>query len=156
MFEQWKLKMGVAALSWLLTFLVAVLFLLPITRKIYQYPFLEMNVLFIVVFITLTRYIFLLKFTFFGYSQWIKALLIIACAPGFLYILRRFKSFQEYLGERGVENFMIHLPYDQQVPLAKYVTAEMIFFGAGSLMVILVFAMRMLISIWRLHNKGTI
>lgn len=156
MFKNWKLKIGVELISWLFTALIVVLFLIPITRRIYQYPFLWMNVLFIVVFITITRYIFLLKYTFLGYSQRMKALLILACAPGFIFILRRFKSFQEYLGERGVEQFMIHLPHDQQVPLAKYVTAEMIFFGAGSLMVIILFAIRMLISIWRQHNKGTV
>lgn len=156
MFKNWRLKLILEIVSWILTALVVTFFLLPITRKIYQYPFLQMNILFIVVFITLTRYIFLLKHTFFAYSQWFKVLLIFACVPGFLYTLRSFKSFQEYLGEKGVEGFMFHLPHLQQVPLAKYVTAEMIFFGAGSLLTIIIFGFRMLISIWRLHNKGTV
>ena len=154
--KNWKIKLTVELLGWFIAGLVALIFLLPITSKIFQYPFLKINVAFIVIFITLARYIFLLKHTFIAYNQWLKAILMIGCIPAFIYVLRLFKRFQEYLAEKGVEHFMNHLPYEQQVSLGKYVTAEMLFFGAAALISILVFALRMMVSIWRLHNRGTV
>lgn len=154
--EKWRIKLSVELIAWLMTGLLLILFILPITRKIYQYPYIGTNIIFIIVTVTLVRYTFLLKHTFLARIQWLKALLILASVPAFLYILRLFKDFQEFLSERGVESIMLHLPHVQQLRLGKYITAEMLFFGSASMICIILFAFRMLISIWRQHNKDTV
>ena len=143
-------------IAWLITCLVVLLIVLPITHKIYRFPFLFENIYFVILTITLLRHIFLLKFTIIARVQWVKALLILSCVPLFLYTLKLFKGFQEFLSEEGVESVMIHLPHNQQMGLGKYITSEILFFAGAAMICTIALAFRLLISIWRQHNKGTV
>jgi hypothetical protein len=40
--------------------------------------------------------------------------------------------------------------------MANYIKNEFTFFSIGSLIALAAFPVRMIISVWRLHNKGTV
>ncbi len=148
----WRLEL----LWWLLTVLVAVGLLFPILREIPNYPFLLLNLVFIIVLITFARYIFLLKHTFLAKRQKLKVVLLFLCIPLIFYLINGINYFQTFLDEQGVESFMSDLPFESQAPLAEYIRTEMIFFGVGSLISAVMMPFRMLVSIWRLKNRGTV
>ena len=148
----WRLEL----LWWLLTALVVAGLLYPILREIEDYPFLVLNVIFIVISITFARYIFLLKHTFLAKKQWLKVVLVFLCIPIILYLINGINYFQTFLDEQGIESFMSGIELEAQYSLAAYIRNEMIFFGVGSLISAIIMPFRLLISVWRLHNRGTV
>ena len=148
----WRLEL----LWWLLTALVVVGLLYPILRDIKDYPFLVLNIVFIVTSITFARYIFLLKHTFIAKRQWAKVVLVFLCIPIILYLVNGINYFQTFLDEKGIESFMSGIDLEKQYALVSYIRNEMIFFGVGSLISAIIMPFRLLISVWRLHNRGTI
>ncbi len=140
-------------LGWLITLIIIVLMLRPIEKEIYQFPFKESNIIFLVVFFTLIRYIFLLKFTFFARWQWIKTFLVFGCIPLFLFLVKRLTEFQRYVDDIGIYHTMIHLPSSRQDMMANYINTEMVFFGTAAIIATIGFFFRLIISIWLFHNR---
>lgn len=151
-----KYYLVLEVIGWSFAFFLAWLILLPIGKHVFGYPFKVHNYWFVVAFVTLVRYIFLIRFTFFGPVQWLKALLFLGCVPLFIYLLRLFSQFSRFADENGLESIMTHLLNDQQTDLSQYIRAEMIFFGAGSMISTVIFALRLLASIWLYHNRKII
>lgn len=82
--------------------------------------------------------------------------MMVGCIPLFLYTLRQFKAFNEYINDEGLQSFMYHLTNMGQESMEPYIRSEMTFFAVATLMTTVVFFFRLLISIWRYHNKGTV
>ena len=141
---------------WIFTAIVAAAIIYPISDKIHNYPFLVINVIFIIVFITFTRYLFLLKYTFLAHRRTLKALLIALCLPALFYLISELNIFYAFAGEEGLETFMLHLPLEQKETLKTYIRNEMVLFGTGSIIVGVLLPLRLLRSIWRNYNKGTV
>jgi len=141
---------------WIATALLLVGVLFPIYKVEADYPFWITNILFILVSVTFTRYIFLLKHTFLARHQWGKVAIIILCIPLFIYLIKVMHQFQLYLDGIGLQDIFGHLSYNGQERMTKYVQAEMLFFGAASIIVTVLLPFRMLISYWRTLNRGTV
>jgi len=141
---------------WIATALMLMGVLFPIYKVEANYPFWITNILFILVSVTFTRYIFLLKHTFLARFQWGKVAIIILCIPLFIYMIKVMHQFQLYLDEIGLQDIFAHLSYNGQEHMTKYVQAEMLFFGAASIIVTGLLPFRMLISYWRTLNRGTV
>ncbi len=142
---------------WLITTVVVILLMTPIYTGLgMNYPFYPSNIAFIVVFITFTRYIFLLKYTFFSHIAWIKAILIFFPIPLFFYFMDSLYDFQRFLDEEGLISLMGSMNVDQQYGLAKYIRYEKLFFGTGAMVTIIMLPIRMIVSIWRVRNRGTV
>ncbi|MFQ5446208.1 MAG: hypothetical protein ACE5FF_04680 [Saprospiraceae bacterium] len=141
---------------WVVTVLLLAGILFPIYKTQTNYPFWYTNTLFIVVFITFTRYIFLLKHTFLAWLQWAKVAIIFLCIPLLMYLIKVLHHFQRYLDGVGLQDVFSHLSYKGQVHMMNYVQAEVLFFGAASIIVTILMAFRMLISFWRTRNRGTV
>jgi hypothetical protein len=96
--KQWNFEL----LSWLFAILFAVLLIAPIYLKVGNiYAFYVRNFVCIVVFLTLTRYIFLLSYTPFARVKWFKFLLIFLPIPLFLFHIDSLFDFQRFLDEDG-------------------------------------------------------
>jgi len=143
-------------LMWLVTILIAAGVLYPIWQKAPNYPFWTPNIAFILIFITTTRYIFLLKHTWLAYLQPVKLFLIVLSIPLIFYLINEINFFQTYLDEYGVEEFLGHLNLSQQAELSQYIRNEMLLFGTGSLIAAFLLPIRMIMSIWRTRNRGTV
>jgi hypothetical protein len=140
---------------WAVTAILLVALIYPIYSSNPNFPFLTSNVLSIITFITLTRYIFLLKHTFLRYLQWAKVILLIACIPVFIYLIQELHAFERFADEIGVQSLYLNLSEHKQSTIVEYTKSEYLFFGVGSLIAVAIFPFRMLISFWRTYNLGT-
>jgi hypothetical protein len=150
-------KIALELVWWVATLVVVVLFLLPVLNYVGdKYAFYKPNIYFIVLFLTFTRYIFLLKHTFLAKAKWLKLILIFLPIPLFLYSIDALFNFQDYVDRGAHIDMMSHLAPDTAMELAKYIKYQFIFFGTGTILVLFLLPIRMIISIWRGINKGTV
>ncbi len=144
-------------LWWFFTAAIVAVVLFPVHRSLSEsYPFWAINIVAIAAFVMATRYIFFLRFSPVAYRQELKVILAIACIPAVFTLVSNVNHFQTYLDERGVLSFMSHLHPERLDTLDRYIRAQMIFFGVGSVVSTSVLAVRLIISVWRVRNKGTV
>jgi len=155
---QLHLKLSLELVWWIATAILTVLILFPILRVFDNYPFLFANILFVFIFITFTRYIFLLKNTFLARLTPVKSLLIAVCLPLFFYLVSEVYAFQMFLDEQGSQALLSPEYLSQEVPISRrsgllsYIRTETLFFGVGSVITTILMPFRMILSIWRTYN----
>ena len=143
-------------LWWVFTIIVAVAVLFPILKNVDDYPFLFPNIVFIVVFITFARYFFLLKHTFLAHRQVLKVIIFFLCLPLVFYLIQEINAMRGYLDENGIDDLVKNLPYEDHWRFATYIKSQMNFFGAASVVVTVLLPLRLLLSVWRNRNRGTV
>lgn len=144
-------------LWWGIILLVACIVLAPIIFSIGKhYPFYLINVIYIVTFIMVTRYLFLLPATFLAKRQIGKITIVFLCIPFVFYLIEGIHTFQEYLDYEGILSMVATLPIDQQEGYARYIQSELLLFGVGSVISTCLFPLRLIISVWRQYNRGTV
>lgn len=154
--KQYALIFWLELIWWLLTAVVVWALLHPIHKAMYVWPFEGWNIAFVVVTITLVRYIFLLKHTFLARQQVLKVVLILLMFPLTFIMVDALNGFMVYIEEHTWEPLTGHLPFADKRPIEDYMWAEMLFFGVGSCLAPPVFAMRLFLSVWRTRNRGTV
>ncbi len=150
------LKIALELVWWVLTILLVWLVLRPIYKAMYVWPFEYTNIVFVVTLLTLTRYVFLLKHTLINKQQVLKIVLMMLMFPLTFFLIERVNEFLVYIEEQGWEPLTGHLPQDDQPAVEAYIWGEMLFFGVGSVIAAVVFAGRMMLSVWRTRNRGTV
>jgi len=140
---------------WIFTLVLVAGILYPILTKVDNYPFLVINIIFVIVFITFTRYIFLLKHTFIAKQQIIKVAFVLISVPIVFILIHQINLFQTFLDEYGIEGLVGKLPFGKRENIAKFIRAEMLFFGVGSVISAILLSLRLVVSVWRTKNKGT-
>ena len=150
------LKITLELIWWAITAIVVWAVLQPIHKAMYVWPFAFTNVLFVVVLITLTRYIFLLKHTFINKQQVLKIVLMLLMFPLCFLLIERVNEFLGFIEEQTWAPLTGHLPASQRPAIEEYIWGEMLFFGVGSALAAPAFAIRMMLSIWRTRNRGTV
>ena len=139
------------------TLTIAALLLLPVYHEFgSNYQFYRSNFSFIFIFLMLSRYIFLLKYAPFSHTKWLKVLFIFACIPLFLYLLDGFYNFQRFLDEVGLQEILLDKSSESAYEVCRYTRAQYLFFAAGGLITMILFPIRMVVSLWRQANKGTV
>ena len=151
-----SLALKLELIWWIVTLILIAVVMFPIINNVNDYPFLFINIFFIIVFVTFTRYIFLLKYTFIAKNQILKAILAVLCIPLIFYLISEINYFQAFLDEEGLESFIPDMELKEQGSLMRYIRSEVLFFGIGGLIAAILFPIRMVISIWRYHNRGTV
>lgn len=137
---------------WLITAIIAVIILGPILYKLPDYQFLWPNLVFILVMVTFTRYIFFLKYTFLATWRNIKVAIIFLCIFIAFLLVQEINLFQTFLDENGVEAIVGSLPRTEQAPMMKFIKSEMLLFGVGAVITCGVLPLRLVVSIWRRWN----
>jgi len=140
-------------LWWAFTLLVLVLVLFPIALQLRDYPFWVINALYIITFVTATRYIFLLPSTFLARRLWWKLSLIFLSIPFVFFLIQELNGFQTYLDEQGVEAVVGSLPFQKQQAMYQYVRNEMLLFGTGAIASAIILPFRLILAIWRVRNR---
>ena len=143
-------------LWWVITLVILVIVILPLYSTADFYPFYKYNIIFVIVFITLTRYIFFLKHTVLAHRMYLKTVVGFICIPFTFYLIKGLQEFQVYCDEIGLQEIYTSIDFETQKMMIKYNKAEMFLFGTGSIIVTILFPMRMILSIWRNYNKGTV
>ncbi len=148
----WKIEI----IWWIITAVIVVIFMLPIYRSTPQFPFKVNNIVYIALAITYTRYIFLLRHTPFAWSIPFK--IVIPCTALMVIILMGdgLMELQNTLDEDGFLSFLSHLDGDTAQTMYRYIRSEYFFFGVTCVIGSILLPIRMIVSIWRQKNKGTI
>jgi len=150
-------KLVLELVWWAATVVFVLLVLLPIINQLgEEYKFYTPNIFFIVVFITFTRYIFLLKHTFLAHIKILKLVLIFVPIALFFYSIDALFNFQDFVDRGAHIEMLSQLAPDTAMSISKYIQYQFIFFGTGAILVIFLLPIRMIISIWRGINKGTV
>ena len=141
---------------WVFTLVLAIGLIYPIQSKLSDYPFLITTIAFIIIFVTFTRYVFLLKHTFLAKRQALKIVMAFLCLPVVCYIIEGINYFQTFIDEEGPIALVGELPDNQQESMMNYVRSVLLFFGVGGVIITVIFAIRLIISVWRLRNRGSV
>ena len=148
-------KIAFEVISWLMAFCAAALVLLPIYQSIGgQYPFYFSNTVYIVLFVVLTRYLFLLPHTFWAPRQVLKVVYIFAAVPLIFYLIQEHNTFQTYLDEQGSDALVGQLPYARRDGMFTYIHTEMTLFAVAAVVSAGALIFRMVYSAWSWRNKG--
>lgn len=143
-------------LWWVITILITGAVLAPVIIEVKDYPFYLLNVLFIITFLTLTRYIFLLHLTFLAKRKRLKVALVFLSIPFIFYLIEQLNGFQDFLDTESAIVLVESLPVESQVGMAFYIQNQMLLFGVGSIISAVLFPIRLIVSVWRNYNKGTV
>ena len=154
--EQTSIRWQIEIVAFLITGIVVTAVMLPIFRNVPDFEYQFYNIVSITAFITLVRYIFLLRFTPFARFAPLKAAFVFLAIPLFVFLMDGLSEFQNQLDEDGTYSMVSHLTTSKQLPLSKYIRAEMVFFGVGALIATLILPLRMIQSIWRVLNRNTV
>ncbi len=141
---------------WMITAIVVCAIMYPIWPYTDGFPVLKENIMFIVVFITLTRYIFLLKYTYLANFKYLKVFLVLVATPCIFYLVEQHQAFQTNLDNIGPEYVTAGVEDSKVLAMANYIKSEFTLFAVGSIIAAVAFPLRMIISVWRQINKGTV
>jgi len=141
---------------WLVTAILVAAILYPILKYTDNYPFLILNIVYIIVFVTLSRYIFLLKYTVLANAQLVKVAIILLSVPIIAYLINGINFFQTYIDENGMDSFLSPNAAFNQEQLGSFIRNELILFGVGSVIAAIVLPFRLILSLWRWKNRGTV
>lgn len=142
---------------WLLSGLIAILVVAPIMLNTSIFPFYTSNLLFVIAFLNLTRYIFLLGYTWFARLEVVKIVLFFFCIPIVFLAIQEVNLFQTFLDENGADALVgADLPLEKRNSLSKYIHSEMLLFGVGTIISGILLPFRLILSVWRGRNTGGI
>jgi hypothetical protein len=131
----------------------AALFMIPIYMKTgSNFLFYFSNSISIIVFLTFTRWIFLLKYSPFSRSKWPRLILVFLPIPLFMYHIDGLFEFQKFVDEEGTIAFFKGSNDMRDYDFGRFIKYEYIFFCVGALVTIVLMPIRMVISFWRTIN----
>lgn len=154
--DQQKARRQFEVMWWMFTLALLAGVLAPILVSLESYPFLIPNAVFIVATMVFIRWLFLLRYSWFARNLWIKLILMFLCFPILFYLLDQLGQFRSYLDEYGLQDLMGDLSFEESNRLISFIRFEMLLFGISSILGVVLLGFRMLISIWRVHNRKTV
>ena len=138
---------------WFFTAAIVYLVMNPIINEAPQFPFILPNAIFIILFITLTRYIFLFKTTWLYKYSWVQVVLILLSVFIVAYLIRQLNNFTGYMENVGLMDMLDYLPFDRQKSLSGYIKTEYLLTGIGSIAAAVIFPFRLIVAIWQKINR---
>jgi hypothetical protein len=147
-------KIRLELLWWLFTALVLIIVYLPMYINEIEFPHKYYNWAFIILSITITRFIFQLKHTFIAFNLALKLLLMFLSVVVFLQAYKGINLLNVFNDENGYFHLFEHLPLEKRYDMAAYVNWQYFIFGIATAIAAIVFPFRLLISIFRVKNRG--
>jgi len=133
---------------------LSVLVVLPLTGRQVDYPYLVENVVFVLSFVLVVRYLFFLPQSLLAKLQPVKVGLVFVSIPFIFYLIDCFHGFRSFAEVEGIYYPMRELPAAKAQFLGNYMYREMVFFGTGAIVAAILFPFRLIISVWTLANRG--
>ena len=147
-------KLKLELVWWVATAVVVGVVMFPIWKDFSNFPFQIANIAFILCFITFTRYAFLLKHTYIAHTLYPKIGFILASFVVVGTLLTHMQTFNIWIDSGAPDNLLKSLSETKRNALLAYIKSEYVFFAVGSMVAAVVLAGRLLVSIWRLRNRG--
>jgi len=145
----------ITSLLWVLfTALLIAIVLWEIYSNNIDYPFYFNNILFIVALMFFVRCIFMIKYSFIENTIFPKLIIMPLGIFMGMYMYMGLNYFIEYYQSNGIYYSVQQFPLEKQYFLGSYIRSEYMFFGIAALVSSIIIPFRMLISVWRVFNKG--
>ncbi len=145
----------ISALLWLLfTILLISVVLWPIYSNHIDYLFYFNNILFIVVAVYFFRYIFRIKHTLIANKILIKLIIMPLGIFMAIYTYMAMNDFIDYYQSVGMYKSVEQFNLDKQYFLGEYIQDQYLFFGVAAFVTSVIIPIRMLVSVFRVYNKG--
>lgn len=141
-------------LWWAFTLVLAGLILTPVYNAIPEFPFFLPNFIYIVVAITLTRYLFLLRISWLRDHLVWQAGLSFLLIPLVFWMGQYFNYFITFLDEQNPDVFVKHLPEATATIMDTYLNAEYRFFGVWAIAAAVIMPFRLLYNVWVRYRAG--
>ena len=148
-------KILLEAVWWIVTIVIVVVVMYPIWTNYPAYRFNTINIVNIVAFVTFTRYTFFLQYTFLEKLQYAKIAFILFTMAIVATIMTQMQSFNVWV-DGGDPDVLLESvkKADMRESLLNYIKSEYIFFIVGAIVAAVFLAGRLMISVWRLRNRG--
>ena len=143
-------------LWWSIAGILAFLLILPIKIQLSSFPFLWQNILFVVCFVVLSRYLFFLEHTFIAKKQYLKIALIFLSIPLIFFLVTQLNYFQAFVDEGDLNKLLSSFPYKEQLKIEKYIRTEVPIIAMASIISAILFPFRMFMSVFRFRNSGRV
>jgi hypothetical protein len=153
--KETSLRLGLELIWWVFTAIVVGGIFWYIDSKTKFYPFYWINGAMIVAFLTLARYTFQIKHSWFAKSQITKIVMTVLVLPLNFVLVGMISEFMLWVSNNELRPISGHLPAAESEPFNTFIWNEMLFFGVGAVVASLAFLVRLVISLWRTHNLGT-
>ena len=140
-------------LWWAFTVVLAMLILLPLYTKTPNFPFFLPNFVYVVVAITLTRYLFFLDISWLRDRLALQAAISLAVIPLIFWMGQYFNYFIIHFDENGPDILVKHLPRDMAKIIDTYVHAEYRLFGVWAIVAAVVTPFRLLYNAWVRYRR---
>jgi hypothetical protein len=147
-------KLTLELVWWVATAVVVGVVMFPMWKDFPDFPFRMANIAFIICFITFTRYAFLLKHTFIADKLYPKIGFILVSFVVVGTLLTHMQAFNVWIDSGFPDNSLQKMSERKRISLLEYIKSEYLLFAVGSIISVVLLAGRLLVSIWRLRNRG--
>ncbi len=150
-----KNKILLEAIWWLITAVIVTIVMYPIWTNFPAYKFNLMNITNIAVFVTFARYTFFLKYTFLATLQKAKIAFVLFTVAIITTLMTQIQSFNVWI-DGGDPDILLESvgKTNMREPLLNYIKSEYLFFVVAAIVSALFLSGRLLVSVWRLRNRG--
>lgn len=139
----------------ILLILLPIAVLWPVFSNGVDYIFYFHNILLIILSALYVRYIFFLEFTWIKNTIIPKLILMFAGIFSAVYSYYILNKFTGFYNENGIYHALNSMELSKQYLLGNYIYRQFIFFASFTIVTGIIIPVRMLISVWRVFNKGT-
>ncbi len=141
-------------LWWAFTLVLAGLVLLPIYSQVPAFPYFLPNFIYVVVAITLTRYLFFLQISWLRDHLLVQGALSLLLLPLIFWMAQYLNEFITYFDENGPDVLVKNLPKDVAAVINGYLKTEYRFFGIWAIIAALLTPLRLLYNVWVRYRAG--
>ncbi|MEL7160494.1 MAG: hypothetical protein AAFN92_07035 [Bacteroidota bacterium] len=143
-----------ALLWWAFTIVLAALILAPIYTQLPYFPFYLPNFIYVLVAVTLTRYLFFLNISWLRNRLAVQGGLSLLLIPVIFWMVQNFNAFIIFFDENGPDVLVKSLAPETARIMDSYLHAEYRFFGIWAIIAALVTPFRLLYNVWMRYRAG--
>ena len=140
-------------LWWAFTLVLAALVIAPIYVQVPHFPFFLPNFVYVVVAVTMTRYMFFLDISWLRDKIALQAAISLAVIPLIFWMGQWFNYFIIHFDENGPDILVKHLSGDWRAIMDEYMHAEYRLFGVWAIVACVVIPFRLLYNAWVRYRK---
>jgi len=141
-------------LWWAFTLVLACLMLVPVYTQLPAFPYMVANFVYVVVAITLTRYLFFLRISWLRDHLLLQGAFSILLLPLIFWMVQYFNSFIRYFDEQGPDVLTRGMDRELAAVMNSYIHAEYRFFGVWAIIAALLMPLRLLYNVWIRYRAG--
>ena len=149
------MKLLLEGIWWLITAIIVSLVMYPIWSNFPEFKFNVVNIVNITAFVTFTRYIFLLKYTFIAKMEKVKIGFVLFTLMIVIAITTQIQSFNVWIDGGDPDVLLSSVGKSSaRESLLNYIKSEFLFFVIAAIVSAIVLAGRLMVSVWSVRNRG--